>query len=94
MSNVELLDASELVSVEDLCKACGVDAVWVEELVAHGVISPVDGPSYSALTILRVRKARRLEADFSLNTPGVALALDLLDEIDRLRGQLAKARHS
>ena len=30
----------------------------------------------------------RLERDFALNTPGVALALDLLDEIDDLRSRL------
>jgi chaperone modulatory protein CbpM len=92
MTDMDLLDARNLVSLPDLCAACGVEPDWVEDLVAHGVVSPISGEtSFSALAILRLSKARRLERDFSLNTPGLALALDLLDEIDRLRARLARA---
>ena len=39
----------------------------------------------------RARVAVRLTRDLELNTPGVALALDLLDEIHELRSQLARS---
>ena len=87
----DVLDATTLISFDELCRASGVDVTWVEEMIAHGVVSPTaDGPRYTALSITRIRKARRLEQDFSLNAPGVALAIDLLDEIERLRARLTR----
>ena len=45
---------------------------------------------FTSLTIVRVAKARRLERDLDLNLPGLAVVLDLLDQIDDLRVQLKK----
>jgi chaperone modulatory protein CbpM len=39
---------------------------------------------FATLSIVRVAKAKRLERDFGLNLPGVALALDLLDQLDEM----------
>ena len=39
---------------------------------------------FTRLSVVRVAKARRLERDLDLNPPGVALVLDLLDELDAL----------
>ncbi|MFM0514464.1 chaperone modulator CbpM [Paraburkholderia sp. RL17-373-BIF-A] len=38
------------------------------------------------------RLAQRLAHDFQINAPGVALALDLLDEIDSLRSRVKRPR--
>lgn len=83
----ELLDDDTLLTVQELARACAVEAEWVDRLVAHGVIAPSRGEEavYSAMCIGRLRKARRLERDFDLNAPGLALVLELLDEIERLR---------
>lgn len=43
---------------------------------------------FTTLSIVRVAKARRLERDLGLNLPGVALALDLLDQLDEMRSHL------
>jgi chaperone modulatory protein CbpM len=90
----ELVDAATLCTVEELCLACNVDANWIAELVEHGVIEPIGQASadwrFTSLTILRIAKARRLERDLNLNPPGLAVVLDLLDEIDDLRMQLGK----
>lgn len=79
-------------TIEELCVICRVDQGWVSELIAHGVIVTRESANrqaeVSAATVLRVQKAARLVRDFDLNTPGVALALDLLDEIETLRSQL------
>ena len=37
----------------------------------------------------RARTALRLQRDLEINLPGVALALELLEELDRLRRELA-----
>lgn len=92
MDDLELIDAESLVSLAELCRCCGVESAWVAELEAHGIVAPAAGSAaYPGLAILRLRKARRLQKDFNLNAPGLALALDLLDEIDRLRARLARA---
>jgi chaperone modulatory protein CbpM len=43
---------------------------------------------FSGSCIARARTARRLQRDLDLNLAGVALALDLLDEIGTLRDRL------
>lgn len=87
MSEFEILDEQTLLTVVELARACNADEAWVEELASHGVIEPVSPQAvrYSAVSVVRLRKARRLERDFDLNSSGIALVLDLLDEIERLR---------
>ena len=86
----EIAEAGQVLSLSELCVICRVEETWVSELVAHGAIHPVDRKkaTVSASAVLRVKKAQRLARDFDLNTPGVALALDLLDEIERLRAHI------
>jgi chaperone modulatory protein CbpM len=92
--HAELVDTATLCTVDELCRACNVDADWIAELVEHGVIEPIGEVGadwrFTSLTIVRIAKARRLERDLDLNPPGLAVVLDLLDEIDDLRAQLGK----
>jgi chaperone modulatory protein CbpM len=37
---------------------------------------------------MRSRKALRLQRDLEINIPGLAVTLDLLDEVDSLRAQV------
>jgi chaperone modulatory protein CbpM len=87
----EIAEMDETCTLEELCDACSVEANWVVELIEHGVVEPVgrSGDWYFArVSIIRVAKAKRLERDLSLNLPGIALALDLLEEIEGLRSRL------
>lgn len=88
----EVLAAGGPCTLEDLCVACQVEADWVAELVAQGALEPSGQTRaewrFESFTIASVAKAKRLERDLGLNTPGVALALELLDEIAALRGRL------
>jgi chaperone modulatory protein CbpM len=94
----ELVDTATLCTFGELCLACDVDANWIAELVGHGVIEPIGQDKsdwrFTSLTIVRVAKAKRLERDLNLNPPGIAIVLDLLDEIDDLRGQLGEVRRT
>ena len=90
--NSELLDC--LTSVE-LCRFCNVNEAWVIELVEHGVLDP-RGNSFEdwhfyGVNIVRAKKARRLQRDLGLNTPGIAMVLDLLEEREELMRELMKA---
>jgi chaperone modulatory protein CbpM len=91
----DLLDENMALSFDEFCEACRVEAAWIEQLLAHGALAIGERQSHiPARHIIRVRKASRLQRDFDLNMPGVALALELLDEIERLRAELTRRSRS
>ncbi|WP_299692099.1 chaperone modulator CbpM [uncultured Tateyamaria sp.] len=83
----------DTLSLQDLCRFCHADEAWVIELVEHGVLDPVGGTSsnwrFVGESIRRAKKARRLNRDLGVNTAGVALVLDLLEERDAVMRRLA-----
>ncbi|KUO59557.1 MAG: hypothetical protein APF80_03445 [Alphaproteobacteria bacterium BRH_c36] len=91
----EIVEAGATVTLDELCLSCKVEQEWILELVEHGAIEAFGHSGsdwqFSHVTIVRVAKAKRLERDLALNMPGVALALELLDEIDGLRARLKAA---
>jgi len=80
MTIVELSHASR--TPQDLIMS------WVSE----GVLSPTGSSPqdwrFSGESLRRAKTAAHLTHDLELNTPGVALALDLLDEIAQLRAHI------
>lgn len=87
-----ILDEETELALEELARACGSDREWVLELVAEGVIAPADEARrewrFHGSSLKRARIARRLHRDLDVNVSGIALALDLLDEIGTLRKRL------
>lgn len=86
-----LLGDECILSLADITRACAVHADYVVELVEEGVVVPM-GQSpvqwrFSATCLTKVRKAVRLQNDLGVNVAGVALALQLMDEMDLLRGR-------
>ena len=87
-----LLDESTELTLNDLCRSCAARRELIEALVEEGVLTPVnrDPAAYRfpGSSLKLAIKAVRLHQDLGLNPPGVALALDLMAEIDRLRARL------
>jgi chaperone modulatory protein CbpM len=85
----EIFEEHTALRLADLCRICGVDERQVEELLEEGVISIVsieaNEQRFSGSALRRTRIAVRLQRDLGINLPGVALALDLLDELEELR---------
>lgn len=76
----------------ELCRVSGASEVQLVEWIEHGAIEPKsvsedDGPHFDGVSLRRARKARRLAQDLEINAAGIALALDLLDEIAALRAR-------
>lgn len=89
-----VLDDSMTLGVHEICTLCRIGVELVNELVNEGVLVP-EGTSpetwrFSAVAIKRIQVTLRLQRDLRVNLPGAALALDLLDELEALRGQLKK----
>lgn len=89
---VELLDEGIEISVSELTELCDTTLAEIADMIAEGIVTPVGGEPggwrFSGLSVVRVRTALRLEAELGLNRPGVALALELLDELAALRRRL------
>lgn len=92
-----LLDERSVFTLRDLCRACGVHPELVIEMVEEGVLEPRGTTPgewrFAGSAVTRAQKAFRLSRDLRVNWPGAALALDLLDEVERLRRDRRTARH-
>lgn len=73
----------------EVCRGCDLAADQLLEMVGEGLLQPEGGDPrqwrFSAVDVQRVHSALRLQHDLGLNLPGATLALDLLDEMQRLR---------
>ncbi len=89
-----LLDEQAELSLHDLCHACSTSTEWVIELVDEGVLEPIGHEQahwrFSGPSLLRARAAMRMQQDLQINLAGVALALDLMEEIEAMRERLRR----
>jgi chaperone modulatory protein CbpM len=89
-----ILENETRLTMRQLCDVCAVRAEYIIELVDEGFIEPSGIEKshwcFSGLSIQRVQKAKRLQQDLGLNLAGVALAVELFDEIERLRARLER----
>ncbi len=102
--NGVLLDDQTELSLNELCTACSSSAEWIIKLVEEGVIEPVNlDPAdyernsvqitqwrFTTISLQRARTAIRLQNDLDINLSGVALALNLLERIEKLEAQLKR----
>ena len=90
-----VLDDDTEMTLVELCQACSVHEddvrVWVSEGMLHPSAEPGQPMRFRGAALRRARVAVRLTRDLEVNTAGVALALDLLEEIAELRARLARA---
>lgn len=89
-----LLDEQTELSLHDLCLACSTSTEWVVELVDEGVLEPIGHQQaqwrFSGPSLLRARAAMRMQKDLQINLAGIALALDLMEEIEAMRERLRR----
>jgi chaperone modulatory protein CbpM len=79
-------------TLDEICRACGVETAFVLELVEEGVLAPEGREPgawrFTYTHVRRVRVASHLRSDLGVNPAGAALALELLEEIEALRARL------
>jgi chaperone modulatory protein CbpM len=93
--SAEIFDEYTVLSVDELSRLCAVDRTYIVELVEEGVLNVVEvAPEwrFSGAALRRARQALRLQKDLDINLPGVALALELLEELQVLRRALRNER--
>ena len=87
-----LLDDQVYLSLTEISDACSTRTEWVVELVEEGILEPSGEErshwQFSGNSLSRAVRARHLQHDLEINLAGVALALDLMEEIEALRSRL------
>ncbi len=94
MTEVVRLGEDAWLDLDELSQACGVESAWVVCLVDEGLVQPMfTEPAwrFGGDELARVRRINRLQRDFDASLTSVAVMLDLLDEIDRLRARMLRA---
>ena len=90
-----IVENEVFMSIVEISQATRAPEELIMSWVTEGVLSPAGSSPqdwrFSGDSLKRAKTAAHLTHDLELNTPGVALALDLLDEIHRLRNQLLRA---
>jgi chaperone modulatory protein CbpM len=88
-------DFAEL-SVDELSRLCTVDRTYIIELVEEGVLhgsgSDATDWRFPGAALRRARTALRLQRELEINLSGVALVLELMEELGQLRAELARRR--
>jgi chaperone modulatory protein CbpM len=84
-----VLDEQGEFTLGELCRSCGLTAEQAIEMVAEGILNPRGREPlawrFRSSELIRIERAMHLQRDLRVNLPGVALALDLIEELEELR---------
>lgn len=90
--HLEIVEDNVQLTLAELCHTCDVHAEYVIELVEYGILHPRGREprawEFAGQDLVRMKKALRLRRDLDINLPGLALSMELLEEIDDLRRAL------
>lgn len=91
---VKVLNDEFELTLGELCRACELSADRIVSLVEEGVVEPQGREpatwKFQGISIRRIRRAYRLQRDLGINLAGVALAIELMEEIDQLKSRLRR----
>ncbi|MCP1421388.1 chaperone modulatory protein CbpM [Pseudomonas laurylsulfativorans] len=75
----------------EFCEAAELSDVYVIEIVEHGILEPQGAQPgdwvFNDYELTLAKRAAKLRRDLDLEWEGVALALDLLEEVQQLRAE-------
>lgn len=94
--SVEVVESQLTFTLREVCERGECHAEFIIELVDYGIIAPLDEAaearqwSFDLAALARLRKAQRLQRDLKLNLPGLAMSLELLDEVEDMRREVQR----
>jgi chaperone modulatory protein CbpM len=94
-SVVSIVQRAEVVlTLDELARAAGISEGTMARLVRLGLVAPTapGAHTFTASTAARLRRMLRLRTDLGVNLTGAAIILDLLDRLESVQAELARAR--
>ncbi len=89
ITEISIVEDEVHMSIIELCHTINIEqedlVAWVQEGILNPIGNSPEDWRFSGDALSRAKKALRLSRDLEINTPGVAMVLDLLDEISELR---------
>jgi len=92
---VEVMDSDgSTFTLHEVCERGECHAEFVIKLVSYGIIAPVEPATearqwlFDLAALARLHKAIRLQRDLKMNLPGLAMSLELLDEVQDMRREV------
>lgn len=89
---IRVLEDQDYYSFEELIIRAGAPEAFIKELIAYGILTPagtqIEDWQFPMDNLERLKLAIRLQHDLDLNIAGVAMALELAEEVRHLRQQL------
>lgn len=79
-------------TLNELCEICHISPDFIHHLVEYEIIQPEGNlPKewvFGLNELKRVKKVLRLQRDLEVNLAGVAVVLDLLDQLENLHSEI------
>lgn len=80
------------ISFGELARCCNVHAEQIIAMIDEGILEPqgAEQPEwrFPGSSVHRVTTVLRLQQDLAVNLAGAALAIELMDELEELRGRV------
>ncbi|OGT53930.1 MAG: hypothetical protein A3F17_02910 [Gammaproteobacteria bacterium RIFCSPHIGHO2_12_FULL_41_15] len=96
VSSVLIINEEQTIGFTELCHASSADPDFILSLIEQELIQPrghnQSNWQFDALSLKRSRIAVSFHNDLQLNLQGIALALDLLEQIETMRAELTYLR--
>jgi DNA-binding transcriptional MerR regulator len=88
------LRAEVYLSGAQLASAADISHARLTRLISLGLVEPIEPGTrdFTSATAARLRRMLRLRRDLHVNLMGAAIILDLLERLDQLETELARAR--
>lgn len=87
------IQETESYSLNELCELCDVQTDIIIEMIAYSIIEPMGKAEkkwlFNEVALVKVQTALRLQRDLQINLSGLALVLDLIEELDELRNKVS-----
>jgi len=91
-----LISDDEMLSFAELCHAVHTDPELIIQLVEYRVIHPVGKSQadwqFDCVCLKRAKIARNFYHDLEVNLPGIALVIEMMEEIAELESQFARLK--
>ncbi|PJD94847.1 MAG: molecular chaperone [Legionella sp.] len=83
-----VLEDNMSLTVNEVCQQYLIPKALLEEMIQHGLFEQQHPLHFTAGDLRRLESACRLHRDLDINLPGVALVLELLEEMEAMRQEL------